>query len=61
LFIFRGATLTEPISVDGNYRTSWKNRLVEDADVYACGRKNQNALVDLLERYLPLFAYRTEI
>jgi hypothetical protein len=64
LFFFRGATLTEPdYLVDGNYRIRLEEvASSEDADVYALAvGKNQNALVDLLERYLPLFAYRSEI
>ena len=64
LFFFRGAALTEPdYLVNGSYRirleevASW-----EDADVYALTvGKEQDALVNLLERYLPLFAYRSEI
>jgi hypothetical protein len=64
LFFFRGATLTEPdYLVNGSYRIRLEEvASSEDDDVYALTvGQNQNALVNLLERFLPLFAYRSTI
>jgi len=64
LFFFRSLTLTEPAYlVDGSYRTRLEETAsAMDADVYALaiGRR-QNPSLKIPERYIPLFAFRSEI
>ena len=63
-FFFRGVTLTVPgYLTNGNYRARLEETATTgDADVYARAiSADENPLLHLPERYLPLFAYRSEI
>ncbi len=63
-FFFRGVTLTVPgYLTNGNYRTRLEETATNsDADVYALAiTADENPLLHLPERYIPLFAYRSEI
>ena len=63
-FFFRSVTLTMPgYLTNGNYRARLEETAANsDADVYALAiAADENPLLCLPERYIPLFAYRSEI
>ncbi|MDK2981892.1 MAG: hypothetical protein PWQ55_2239 [Chloroflexota bacterium] len=63
-FFFRNVTLTVPgYLTNGSYRARLEETATtSDADVYALAiAADENPLLRLPERYIPLFAYRSEI